>query len=444
MPTCSPFSFLKRRFRRFEASQKENAEGLGPPGKEKEGLGTAQIGNSPRLLSPSSESAQPPFYHTTAQLPLELWAEVFGYVDQHALQVLMLVSQTLGSEAERLLYRNVFLRSSFSLGIFLRSLITSPHRAAFITRIHVPPVEDNDPHISLADIPSLLRVLEKLQHLTLNLFETRLPRDYLFVLQMILSIRFPSLRSLSLRMPLFLDGSFLGFLQSHPRLKHLDLGEIPPSVQTDYSSFRFPAISSLACTFRLLASLRPVLPSLTHLHVLSCSSAHLLRVAELFGAQLASLRLGSIYVPVQHIHHERAAMSLHDVAAHFPRLRFLQIDMGQQDNRYSRVQAVDHRLKHPSLSPSPESGRPCMTLLLAFSRPKQEGGDVWAVTGYRRFVNKAALEVLREWGRDVIVRVVCVYGAGVYESSTLEVNGDGSRVVRVEDGTMWEGSWRCA
>ena len=241
----------------------------------------------------------------------------------------MLVNQALSHEAERLLYRDVFLRSSLSLGSFFGSIVATPRRAAYVTRIHIPSIEDNDPHIGLSDIPSLLRVLDKLQHLTLNLFETRLPRDYLFVLQMILSIRFPSLSSLSLRMPLYLDDSFLGFLQSHPHLHHIDLGEIPPSVQTDYSSFRFPTISSLACTFRLLTALRPVLPSLTHLHVLSCSSAHLLRVAELLGAQLVSLRLGSIYVPVQHIHHERAAMSLRDIAVRFPRLRFLQLDMGQ-------------------------------------------------------------------------------------------------------------------
>ncbi|KAI1792635.1 hypothetical protein LXA43DRAFT_330085 [Ganoderma leucocontextum] len=481
MPTCSLFVFLKRRTRRLPP--RETAEVLGSLDQEGYGVqppsfhaaslywslplpssphsassaalssqssssescpsSPALLSPSPDLLLPSPDSEKSSSHEVHAQLPLELWAEVFGYVDERALQVLMLINQTLSREAERFLYRNVLLGSSISLAIFIQSISASPHRAAFVTSIHIPSIEDNDPHASLAAIPSLLRSLDKLKHLTLKLFETRLPRDYLFVLQMILSVRFPSLRSLSLRMPLFLDDSFLVFLQSHPHLNHLDLGEIPPSVQPDYSSFRFTAISSLACTFRLLTSLRPVLPSLTHVHILSCSSGHLLRVAELLGSQIVSLRLGSIYVPIQHVHHERAAMSLHGVAARFPRLRFLQLDMGQEDNRYGRVQAVDYRLKRPAGDDAAglrhDAAR--ITLVWVFSRPKHEGHGVWVAPGYKRFVNKAALEVLKEWGHYV-ERVVFAHGTGTYES--LRLDEGGSRLVRAEDWAGWEGCWRCA
>ena len=47
MPTCSPFCFLKRIFRRFEASQREDAEALSPS-RGKEGSGMAEIGNGVR------------------------------------------------------------------------------------------------------------------------------------------------------------------------------------------------------------------------------------------------------------------------------------------------------------------------------------------------------------------------------------------------------------
>ena len=82
-----------------------------------------------------------------------------------------------------------------------------------------------------------------------------------------------------------------------------------------------------------------------------------------------------------------------------------------------------------------------MTLVLAFARPRHEGHGVWVVAGYRRFVSKAVPEVLREWGRDVVARVVCTVGMGTYESST--VDEEGLRLVRVVDRNMWEGSWRC-
>ena len=60
MPTCSPFSFLKRRFRRFEASQKEDAEALGPP-RGKEGSGMAEIGNGVRKCHTSLRILSTPY-----------------------------------------------------------------------------------------------------------------------------------------------------------------------------------------------------------------------------------------------------------------------------------------------------------------------------------------------------------------------------------------------
>ena len=84
--------------------------------------------------------------------------------------------------------------------------------------------------------------------------------------------------------------------------------------------------------------------------------------------------------------------------------------------------------------------------MLAFARPRHEGHGVWVVAGYRRFVSKAVPEVLREWGRDVVTRVVCTIGMGTYESSTVEMDEEGLRLglVRRVDRGMWDGSWRCA
>ncbi len=117
----------------------------------------------------------------------------------------------------------------------------------------------------------------------------------------------------------------------------------------------------------------------------------------------------------------------------------------QEDNRYSRVQAVDYRLPRSNgddASGLPRNDATRVTLLLAFSPPKhQDSRGVWVATGYRRYVNKAALEVLKGWG-DYVERVVCTYGGGTYENLTLDE--EGQRLVRVEDRSMWEGCWTCA
>ena len=68
---------------------------------------------------------------------------------------------------------------------------------------------------------------------------------------------------------------------------------------------------------------------------------------------------------------------------------------------------------------------------------------------HRRFLHRAAREVLREWRGYIERIVVCARGAGAgagaCESFVLE-EGDGrGRLVRKEEeGGMWEGRWRCA
>ncbi|TBU57808.1 hypothetical protein BD310DRAFT_513297 [Dichomitus squalens] len=261
-------------------------------------------------------------------LPLELWAEVFGYTDGICLGNLILVNRALGQEAERLLYRNVILRTRGSFHLFYQSIHACRRRAAIVTGIHISSLEDR---ADLDRIPSLLREFHNLRRLTLVLFEARLPQDHMSILQAILGVHFPSLSSFSIMSPLPLNDCFLNFLESHSHLQHLDLGSMQLLSGSDLSRFRYPPIRSLTCTSRLLAHLSPIVTSLTRLHIVSCSSSQLIRVAEQLGPQIVSLRLGSVYIPITTyaVNNDFASMSLYDVATRFPRLRFLQIDMGQ-------------------------------------------------------------------------------------------------------------------
>ena len=84
---------------------------------------------------------------------------------------------------------------------------------------------------------------------------------------------------------------------------------------------------ALACSSHFLNSRTPVLSSLTHLHRAVYVASEIVQIAALLGPQLLSLRLeASLDLGVAGAAGTELRWSLGEVAARFPRLRYLQVD----------------------------------------------------------------------------------------------------------------------
>ena len=237
----------------------------------------------------------------------------------------MLVSRPLSEVAEGILYRFVSLNWSTSEVLkFTDSIATCARRGTLVTYINIFGMDDRVSSV----LPKLLNALPNIRSLQLRSSLSNTMRC-----DSVLSVLLPNLRRYISNLKIVSANAFFDFLAAHENLEELDLrfAHPPdlPAIQDGLDAKPFSSLRVLACSSRFLNSRRPVLVGLTHLYRTSYLASEVVHIAALLGPQLVSLRLSvRLVVGVGGGGGASAEprWSLDDVAARFPRLRFLQVD----------------------------------------------------------------------------------------------------------------------
>ena len=394
-------------------------------------------------------------------LPVELWLTILGYVaDRATLATLAQVSRIFSYEAEARLYRTVTFDFDPAIYRFCESITAVPRRAELVTGFHLVAIE-NAYGSTLHVLLPVLRSLRNLESLTLNIsmgsgldaYEEQRK------LKMILSLRFPFLRSFATNGALTAQPQSRDFVQAHALLEELEFnGSYHEAWSQNITSAHLLPLRTLACRAWFLRDNFPVPHTLTHFHATSLHPAGLAQIAGLLGKRLVSLRI-SHCMPFIFQHFE--PMDLGEVASKFPRLRFLQLDMEHvsiQTHSYSCADVLPPPLlqrarpyitKHPisftALSELADTargpGRPQarFTLALVYSRPQTHTVDMTVAAAWHEFLNRTALQVLCEWD-DCVERIV--YRHTIIPYVSVALGSDGTRLVRRQDKEMRDDEWK--
>ena len=246
----------------------------------------------------------------------------------HTLAQLALVNHTFHSAAESFLYRSITVDMDVTTLRVWETISSHLHLATLVRSLHIQDIEWMLPGVLVA-VPSLLRSLRNLQSLTIFLplgISGLRCGIHPPTLEDILQFDFPQLRAFTANLT-FSHTSLARFLSVHPNLEHLDLARAQTSSMApqDMPSPLPATLCSIACEPRII--LRALVltsppPALTRIHLTRCDRSILLRLAQLLGAQLVSLRLGGRYRSTAN-----QCCTFGEIVHKFPRLRFFHVDM---------------------------------------------------------------------------------------------------------------------
>ena len=232
--------------------------------------------------------------------------------------------------AEPILYHAVEVTSDEDV-FKVYNAVTSNARLALLIRVfRARDVDGLDERVAIT-LSALIQALQGLESLTLNRFHLHGLFGGMLVLEALTQLNSPRLREfetgLTIR-PTILMRAFA----AHPGLEHVDIsrGYIvdEPSVIVSLPIH----LRSFACASGdlqyMLTSALPLSATLSRLHVRNYDYNTLTCTGKLLGTHLVSLRLStSAGVRFQHSSISQPWM-LDEIAREFPRLRFLQVDMG--------------------------------------------------------------------------------------------------------------------
>ena len=244
----------------------------------------------------------------------------------------MLVNRSLCEVGECILYRSVLLKWHASEGHKFRNSIAScPRRGTLVAEISITLLDGIDDRLP-SELPQLLMALPNLRSITLKTSLATAPLsvrcDSVFS-----DVRLPHLRSFTTSIKIGSSAALFAFLAAHAELEALDLRlanppDLPTSqLQEHLASKPFTSLRVLACSSRFFNSRAPVLASLTHLHRTLYLASEVAHIAALLGPQLVSLLLGGrLVMGGAGAARTELRWTLDEVAARFPRLRYLQVD----------------------------------------------------------------------------------------------------------------------
>ncbi|KAM5537743.1 hypothetical protein V8D89_008511 [Ganoderma adspersum] len=389
-------------------------------------------------------------------LPTELWIEILKKVPRGTLAQLMVVNRSLCEVAEPILYRSITLMWNATQGQKFRDSITScPRRALLVidfTFIRLKGMDD-----SLVELPHLLMALQNLRSVRL-VISTAAAGDC----DGVFDVRLPHLHSFATTVDIGADAQapFFAFLTAHPELDALDFRfsnppDLPAAELQAHLALRpFSSLRALACSSHFLNSRAPVLASLTHLHRMVYIASEVAHIAALLGPQLLSLRLeGSLDLGVAGAAKTELRWSLAEVAARFPRLRYLQVDMPYREQPYLDTGVVDWLSPRPAAAathgPPDAAATPAQKLTIAWTYGERfwSGFGGWGAA-YDAFLDGAALQCLNGW-RGYVERVVYERSRKPYPMVSVAlkpgIHGGGEEVVRVQDADIgWGDYWKRA
>ncbi|KAI1782215.1 hypothetical protein LXA43DRAFT_906417 [Ganoderma leucocontextum] len=372
------------------------------------------------------------------QLPIELWLEIVGNVrDIATLSMLMRVNRTFHDEAERHLYLNVTLDHSAILH-FCKSVSSSPRRAKLVECLHLPSIDDK---IMVGGASRLflstLNSLRNLEYLTLCFSEGPFFCGPIF--QAVFDMRFPFLRGFSTNHVMSSFQIGLTFFQEHPSLEELEIGVTSHPASEEWADglahFKPCSLRTITCRTWFLHDRFLVPPTLTHYHAtcLDLDPEDLLRIARLLGNQLVSLRISEMFTGI--LGSQPPNLMLDELAKLFPRLRFLQLDM---DLIVNCIAGRPRPIGTSTVRRVPRDVQ--LTLAWVYTTHFQiHEVNMKVAAAWHEFLDKTALEVLRDWG-DYVERIVYRYTVMPYVSVSL--SEDGTRLVSKQDPEMVDDQWK--
>ncbi|KAL1949958.1 hypothetical protein VTO73DRAFT_8839 [Trametes versicolor] len=377
---------------------------------------------TPRLLPKGSPSLQ---------LPLELWSEVFSYLEAGDLAGVARLCIPLRAEAEKVLYRSVSL-TSYKIVLFHRTISSSPRHAALVRYVEVFIYEELDPHIPEC-LAQTLAANMPLRYLSIC-GSRRAMWDHAIIryCKTIFDIRFPDLHGFCTNLSQTMFPGILDFVQAHPGLKelHMEMEDLRLPTNLPVS----PSVQKLTCFPRFVKGrlLHGGLRDLTHLHLGRFSYGDLKVLAETLGAQLVSLRLGTQVnaSPIK-------PWTIGDIGTKFPRLRFVQVDMGMHTlGPGMRNRPIDWQAKSEAkCTPPPAPSE----LTIVWTYPHQDGVILSSAAAWHLFLNKVAFDVLVQW-TPYVRRIVYRHTIIPYVSATLDQ--DHTRLVKTKDVEMSTEYWK--
>ncbi|KAH9846450.1 hypothetical protein C2E23DRAFT_576634 [Lenzites betulinus] len=373
----------------------------------------------------------------SSQLPLELWAEILAYLPSTDLASIASVCMLIRGEAERRLYRSISLTDN-TIILFHRTIAASPRHGSLVRRL------DAAVYNSFLD--------ERVPIALANIFNLQLDLHYLSLCfsrgaiwnhtvvsscQYILRHPFPNLRGFRTNMSLMVLPQLMSYIYSQANLEelHLEMDDlIPPNM----------ALPPSLRTFTVFPRLRPGtfreqdLTRITHLCLGRYGFEHFDNLAgPTVGAHLVSLRLGSRL--------GGTSWSLGEVAARFPCLRLLHVDMGKHINGPAMHPCpIDWRSKkreqlpHHDGEPHPPVGT-SGALTVVWAYPHEDGVVLASAVKWHMFLNEVAFVVLRRWS-PYVGRIVYRHTIIPYVCATL--SHDQTRLIREKDVYMPDDYWK--
>ncbi|KAH9846459.1 hypothetical protein C2E23DRAFT_577105 [Lenzites betulinus] len=237
--------------------------------------------------------------------------------------------------------------------------------------------------------------------------------------------------------PLWSFPELMSYIYSQANLEelHLEMDDlIPPNMALPPSLRAFTVFPRLRPgTFR-----EQDLTRITHLCLGRYGFEHFDNLAgPTVGAHLVSLRLGSRL--------GGTSWSLGEVAARFPRLRLLHVDMGKHINGPAMHPCpIDWRSKkreqlpHHDGEPHPPVGT-SGALTVVWAYPHEDGVVLASAVKWHMFLNEVAFVVLRRWS-PYVGRIVYRHTIIPYVCATL--SHDQTRLIREKDVYMPDDYWK--
>ncbi|KAI0688370.1 hypothetical protein C8T65DRAFT_122474 [Cerioporus squamosus] len=363
---------------------------------------------------------------SSVQLPVELWLEVIRHMtDVHALAQVMRVNRTFHAEAEPALYRNVRLETDNAIVKFSQSLFWGPHRSRLIHGLTVS---------TLVMIPhSFATRLEALPHWGVK------------GCQAVLGVNYPFLRTFTSNLSRNL---VIPFLERHADIEEVHLvghsslfsTTWPPHAINSHQ-LKLHSLRSLTCPHRLIHGALYLPPTLTHLRLspLNSNLLFLPSSSATFGSRLVSLRvrisIHSLWGP-----QTLRAITLDDVVARFPCLKYLQVDMDHTSDP-NALRIVTYPGLHWTAKCDPDRYTAATHRLIVawtYFHPHDRGVDMVNAARWHLSLKEVALEVLLEWDH-LVERIVFKHTIIPYVSVTLNESRTGL-VSRQETG-MTDDYW---
>ncbi|RPD55132.1 hypothetical protein L226DRAFT_229882 [Lentinus tigrinus ALCF2SS1-7] len=374
MVSCLPLRKLVSRQKRTRRRESHEPHSLEP---------LEHAPHSPTCCLPRAASE-------SVQLPVELWLEIIRHVsDAHVLAQLMRVNSTFHAATEPVLYHNVKLETDNAIVMFAQSLSWGPHRPRLIHGLTVS---------TLITIPhSLAARLEPL------------PNWGVKGCKAILSANYPSLRTFTSNLVAIL---VIPFVKRHTHIEELHLMGHPtlqshtwPSGVTATHKLKLPSLRSLTCPPRFLDGALDIPAALTHLSLLPLDSNMLFlpSASPSFRSQLVSLRVRLIRFSRRP--QALRPITLDDVVASFPKLKYLQVDMYYSSQPYElRTDA----LLHWTAKRNPDRHTTAahrLTVAWIFPYPPERGVDLVRAAQWHQVMKEVALNVLLEW-EHLVERII--------------------------------------